>query len=112
MRHSTGTPTKAEKARMDAIKDGPCVCCAYLELPSAWPEIHHLLSGNRRRGHMYTVGLCPYHHRGVNSGLLARNPDAAMGPSLAHGSKPFHAAFFGTDDAMLEYQNRLLGIET
>lgn len=111
MRHSTGKPTKAEAKRMDAIKNGPCVCCHKIGLNSYCPEVHHLLSGNRRRGHMFTVGLCSYHHRATLDGY-PRDSKALverLGPSLAGGSKPFHAAFFGTDDAMLEYQNRLLG---
>lgn len=95
---------------MDKIKDGVCVCCHMRGIISVYPEIHHLLSGNRRRGHMFTVGLCSYHHRGFEgkATLSARGLEI-VGPSLADGSKPFHAAFFGTDDAMLEYQNRLLG---
>lgn len=112
MRHSTGKPTKAEKARMDAIKESTCVCCHMRGLYAWRPEIHHLLSGNRRRGHMFTVGLCAYHHRGVKALERSSQEELTLGPSLAHGSKPFHTAFFGTDDAMLEYQNRLLGIET
>jgi hypothetical protein len=108
MKHSTGTPTKAEDARMAAIKDGPCVCCYLLRLPSYCPEIHHLLSGNKRRGHLYTVGLCSWHHRQVtHEGWTAATMQAGFGPSLAAGSKPFHAAF-GSDEDLLALQNSLI----
>lgn len=108
MRTSTGKPTKAEKARMDAIKNGPCVCCHMRGIASIWPEIHHLLSGNKRRGHMFTIGLCGHHHRNAGHTNLVHPDIGWIGPSLANGSKPFHAAF-GSDDQLLEYQNRLLG---
>lgn len=108
MRHSTGNPTKAEAARIAAIKDGPCVCCYQLRLPSYCPEIHHLLSGNRRRGHLYTVGLCQWHHRSVApEGWTAAAMRTRFGPSLAAGSKPFHAEF-GSDEELLALQNSLI----
>lgn len=109
MKHSTGKPTKAEAARMDAIKElGRCVACRN----HAWQyvEVHHLLSGGRRRGHMYTVGLCPWHHRGVlNEGESQKVIADSIGPSLAHGSKPFRA-WFGTDDQLLDDMNEALGL--
>lgn len=96
---------------MDAIKEGTCVCCHMRGLYAWRPEIHHLLSGNKRRGHMFTVGLCAWHHRGAKSFGRSNQDELVLGPSLANGSKPFHAAFFGSDDAMLEYQNKLLAEE-
>lgn len=112
MRHSTGTPTKAEKARMDKMKEmGQCVAC-YQRGIHGWGyvELHHLLSGNKRIGHLATVSLCIYHHRGLfesGGGSLA-DAKAVYGPSLAHGSKPFRAEF-GTDKELLDLQNALLG---
>ena len=110
--HSTGKPTKAEAARMNAIKAGPCVCCHQRGLFSWAPEIHHLLRGGRRIGHHATVGLCAWHHRAVISwGCTGAEMRYHFGPSLNEGSKPFHLAF-GTDEALLKQQNALLGIET
>ena len=112
MKHSTGTPTKAEKARMDAMKlMCKCVACYQVGIVrSGHIEIHHLLSGNKRIGHMATVSLCPWHHRGVIYGNAVTAAEAAemFGPSLAHGSKPFRAKF-GTDAELLALQNALLG---
>lgn len=114
MRHSTGKPTKAEQARFDAMKEaGVCIAC-HIGGHQRWAqyvEIHHLLSGNRRRGHMHTVALCLWHHQGYPDwGCTAEEMRQAIGPSLAHGSKPFRATF-GTDDELLAIQNQLLANE-
>ena len=109
--HSTGTPTKAEAARMDAIKAGPCVACHLRGVASWCPEVHHLLSGGRRIGHMATVGLCAWHHRAVISfACTGTEMRDHFGPSLNEGSKPFHREF-GTDAELLAIQNALLGID-
>ncbi|MGP1667490.1 MAG: Ref family recombination enhancement nuclease [Rhodanobacter sp.] len=65
------------------------------------PEVHHLLSGNRRIGHQDTLPLCPHHHRAIGKGL---------GPSLANGSKPFHAEY-GSDQELLAMTDRALGLK-
>ena len=111
MKHSTSSPTKAEAARMDAIKAGVCIACDQRGIVSRFPDVHHLLSGNRRRGHTATIGLCPWHHRGYVSqpGWHARMR-ADFGPSLAEGSKPFHAAF-GSDDELLALQDQMIWVE-
>lgn len=113
MKHSTGTPTKAERERFEALRALGCICC-HLRGFRHWPvEIHHLLSGNRRIGHAATIPLCQFHHRGQwpygGKSMAANLKDARdlFGPSLAHGSKPFHAAF-GSDDELLARVNELL----
>lgn len=71
-------------------------------------EIHHLLSGGRRRGHQYTIALCVWHHRSdPDYGMTKTQMAAKYGPSLAGGSKPFHETF-GSDAEMLEAQNAML----
>jgi hypothetical protein len=110
MKHSTTAPTKAEAERMTAIKElGICVACYQLGREyHQYVDIHHLLSGNKRRGHMFTVGLCIFHHRSIPLDDHSINQTTRiLGPSLARGSKPFRAKF-GTDDELLELQNRLL----
>ncbi|UPG86834.1 Ref family protein [Luteibacter aegosomatis] len=112
---STGKPTKTESERIDRIKRGECVCChlnhSLGRLRAAFQgcDAHHLLSGARRRGHTFTIGACPWHHRGVRPFGEMTDKEAAdlYGPSLAHGSKPFHA-FYGSDDDLLALQERLL----
>ena len=111
MKHSTGKPTKAEQARFDKMKDGvQCVACYQRGIvKSGYIEIHHLLSGNKRIGHMATVSLCPWHHRGVvyGDGMSIAQAKELYGPSLANGSKPFRTEF-GTDAELLAIQNALL----
>ncbi len=113
---STGAMTKPEAAWVDAIKRRGCVCCderGYRVDPrgSEPPlvEAHHLLSGGIRRGHMHTVGLCMWHHRGR---LIVESWNHAMhrsqlGPALSEGSVPFARAF-GNDDVLMDKQVALL----
>jgi len=113
MRHSTRAPTKAERAHLAAVKALPCVACVIDDrfdvLTVCGPtEVHHLLSGNKRRGHMFVLPLGAWHHRGVCSDLNCLSDMRFWyGPSLAEGSKPFHARY-GTDDELLARVNALL----
>lgn len=112
MRHSTKAPTKAEQKRFDCMKEmGICIACMLRGTQPDYPqhvEIHHLLSGNRRIGHMATVSLCCWHHRAVPPfGWGDAEALDYLGPSLAKGSKPFRAAF-GTDAELLTIQNGIL----
>ena len=112
MRTSTGTPTKTEKARMDRMKEmGQCVACYQRGIHGrGYIQIHHLLSGNRRIGHMATVSLCEWHHLATTAeGHSHSRMTAIYGPSLANGSKPFRAEF-GTDKELLALQNALLWV--
>jgi len=84
--------TKAEKERMARLKEMACVACG------AWGvDVHHLTSGGRRLGHMFTIPLCVECHRtGKNS--------------IASGRKNF-VRFWGRNEMdMLEETNKLLGI--
>jgi hypothetical protein len=95
--------TKAEKERFRKLVDIGCICCRILGVYSQ-PEIHHILSGGRRMGHMFTIPLCPTHHRGV---VAFPRGSFDPGPSLADGSKPFHARF-GTQKELLAKVNELI----
>lgn len=98
MKHSTKAPTKADRRRFIAIQFIGCVACRQHGIYNTPPDVHHLTEGGRRRGHRYTIGLCPWHHRGVGAG---------QGVSLAHGSRPFHE-LYGTDAELLAEQDRLI----
>lgn len=113
---STGAMTKTEAAWVDAVKRHGCVCCAARgyrvdprrgEPPAV--EAHHLLSGGIRRGHMHTVGLCLWHHRGrlIVEGWSHAMHRNQLGPALSEGSVPFAAAF-GDDDTLMEKQVAIL----
>lgn len=65
------TPTKAEAEWMDRIVECGCLACRQdfnLFVPA---EVHHLLRGGHRMGHLFTIPLCPMHHR---QGPFARHP--------------------------------------
>jgi hypothetical protein len=66
-------------------------------------------SGNIRRGHMFGIGLCAYHHRRhCFEGLSSASMRNRYGPSLMDGSHRFHAAF-GSDEELLQRQKNWLG---
>lgn len=112
---STGKPTAAEDAWIKAVKRRGCICCisrGYEHDPDG-PEVeaHHLLSGGIRRGHLHTVGLCIWHHRGrlLVSGWSFAAHRTGLGPALSEGSVPFHEAF-GSDVELMGQQRALLNL--
>lgn len=114
---STGNPTNAEAAWLRAVKHAGCVCCAargyYREEAGPLAEAHHLLIGGIRRGHLHTVGLCAWHHRGrlIVTGWTHATHRRLLGPSLGEGSVPFHEAF-GDDDALMAATHALIARQT
>jgi len=112
---STSNPTSYERDWLVAVKAGGCICCLAMgfgprrdEEPPV-VEAHHLLRGGIRIGHLSTVGLCLWHHRGrlIVEGWTHVMHRLRLGPSLAEGSKPFHEAF-GSDEELLAAQHRLI----
>lgn len=66
MRTALPQPTVAEANRIALMMDLGCLPCAsvgYFGLTRK--ECHHLVSGNRRLGHWYTLCLCAGHHQGL-----------------------------------------------
>lgn len=56
--------TKAEREWIAAIQDLGCIVCILdLGIWGSPPDIHHILSGGRRMGHLFTLPICPPHHR-------------------------------------------------
>lgn len=56
--------TKAERAWMDSIVQLGCIACLLTGRGPTPPEVHHMLRGGRRIGHLFSIPLCPPHHRG------------------------------------------------
>lgn len=116
MKSRKPSPTKAQSARMGAIKQGECMACrinasrAQHRCDGAGCDAHHLLSGGRRRGHAYTIALCPWHHRGIRPDDCRNDEEAfhKYGPSLALHPRDFKETY-GSDDELLAMQNELLG---
>jgi len=111
MHSKAKSPTKAHRERWNRIRALGCIACRQNEPPVVlWPcEIHHLLDCGRRIGHDASVGLCAFHHRGSPPGNMesVKRSTEQFGPSLFHDGKGFHARY-GTDKALLAYQNELL----
>lgn len=107
---STGKPTKEEADWIVAVKEGPCLAC--WKRDRQWMvgcDAHHLLSGGIRIGHMATIGLCVWHHRGMPemNGYPSELCRRVLGPSLMDGSKLFREAY-GSDEELLELQRRIV----
>ncbi len=109
---STSTPTIAQQQRMDAIKDIGCIVCGALGHGFMPCQVHHLLvggkHGQKRRGHAFTIGLCPWHHVGEPMGGFSHSECAdRYGPSYARQPRRFRQEI-GSDDYLLDLQNTLL----
>lgn len=111
--------TKAEGLHIDACKLRPCVICT---LRCSWGvlapgrvfrygQFHHFKSGNIRRGHMYGICLCDWHHNGnPPEGVTHEEANRIWGTPLAGrfgGSALFHQTY-GTQEELLEVQQFLL----
>jgi hypothetical protein len=114
VKHSTGKPTKAEQSRLDAIHAMPCLACeieAHMFPQPNRTEAHHLVDKGTRKhsgGHLATIPLCGWHHRGEPEGTLYRSEMKTLyGPSIALHKREFIAAY-GTERALLAKTNERL----
>ena len=91
--------TKAESEWCDAITAIGCIACLLQGFPGTPGEVHHLLSGGRRIGHLHTLCLCaPGHHRyGDGVRKISRHPTKAR----------FESAY-GTEASLLEKTRELV----
>lgn len=90
---------KAEAAFQSKVRELGCIACrASLNVFSPC-EIHHMLSGGRRRGEMFVLGLCVPHHRG------GRDDDECV--SRDHNQRRFEAAY-GTEESLLAKTRELV----
>lgn len=95
---------------MNAVRALGCICCRKLG-GFALPQIHHVISGGRRMGHMSILPLCPWHHQGYPpQGYTDKQATDLFGPSLANGSKPF-VRHWGSEAELLDEVAELLGRE-
>ncbi len=80
--------TKAEREWMNAIAQMPCCVCGRFPV-----QVHHLLSGGRRIGHLHTIPLCVEHHAGGfnDARIVSRHP-----------YKRAFEARYGTEQQLLE----------
>lgn len=105
MKHSTGKPTKVEQLRLDRIHALPCLACEKERVRQPLQtEAHHLVDKGTRLlsgGHMATIPLCKWHHRGERvEHLSSREMHIHYGPSLALHKREFKACY-GTERELL-----------
>lgn len=105
MKHSTGKPTVREQARIDRIMALPCVVCALSgDFSQRVRECHHIVRGNKRLGHWYTLQLCPGHHRGIWTDQIVR-------VAISDGRHAFRAAHGYDDLELWQGQQFVLGMD-
>lgn len=114
MRSKAPPATAEESERIRLAKARGCIACL-IEGLGLWcgpTEYNHNNVGGRvRAGHRHGYALGTWHHRGiVKDGVAHEQMRLRYGPSLAEGSKTFHARY-GSDQALQDYQDRLLGLE-
>lgn len=99
--------TKADLARFRKLQQIGCIACRSRGVYSQG-DVHHLLSGGRRRGHQFTIPACAWHHRGQPpDDLTVAEANRYYGPSLARAPKSFRAEF-GDDETLLATVNKLI----
>ncbi len=109
--------TPAERERVTAAKEGPCIPCLVWARAGRMPladvsmvnQYDHSKSGNIRRGHGKGFASCLWHHqRRVSCDWSHARMRAHFGPSLMDGSRLFHDTY-GSDDELIALQDELLG---
>jgi hypothetical protein len=70
------TPNAQEADWLTAIVAHGCVACHIDGSPRTDPDVHHIVRGGQRLGHLFSLPLCPGHHRDGTgaAGLVARHP--------------------------------------
>lgn len=91
--------TAAERKRMRKLVEIGCIVCLTQSRGYVPPEIHHIVSGGRRIGHIYTIPLCTHHHKQcpANSGEVGR-----------HQNKAEFEILYGSEAELLEQVNGIL----
>lgn len=91
--------TKEQKAFQALARDLGCIVCKGEGVDSP-AEIHHILSGSRRLGEDYVLGLCQIHHRGQINTVQAVS---------RHPWRREFEARYGTEMELLEKTRELCG---
>ena len=98
--------TKAERARLSRLKEMPCIACGRHGV-----DVHHIVDKGYRKhsgGHMATIPLCPWCHRGEPIGALTvKATHEYHGPSMALHKRQF-VRYHGTERELLAKVNERL----
>lgn len=81
-------PTAAEREWMASVAELGCIVCRRQGRGFVPCAVHHIVEGNRRLGHMFTIGLCdPGHHQNSpDAEQISRHPNKARF-TAAYGSE-------------------------
>lgn len=100
--------TADDEQRIQDIKEIGCICCRLEGLGKRYCEWDHLTVAGFTISHKASIGLCPWHHRGiVDEGYTTTSMTATYGPSKAKGTRTFFA-HYGTKEFLLGYQDELI----
>ena len=81
-------PTVSEQKWLSDIVRIGCIVCVLEGRGLSVAEVHHMLEGGRKLGHMWTIPLCMSHHRaGLNNKQIV---------SRDHNQRRFEARY-GTE---------------
>jgi len=101
-------PTKAEQDRIDRLRPLGCSACAELGIPNVNRlELHHIVQGNKRLGHWYSIFLCVQHHRSIFWEELWGVIPFHLQVGIADGKKAFYEAYGGEKYLWEKAQARL-----
>lgn len=92
-------PTAAESVWMAAVAQLGCIVCRRQGRGFVPCAVHHIIEGQRRLGHMFTIGLCdPGHHQ--------NSPDPEQ--ISRHPNKARFTAAYGSEYELLEFTQAIL----
>lgn len=109
MQHSTHAPTQSEAQRFAEFQDIGCVVSfVYLRTQEFSYEVHHICRDGVRMGHLFTIPLSLWFHRGRLPDHMSEAEAARkLGPSMHHNKDAF-VKRFGTEFELLEMVNALI----
>jgi len=105
MKNDAPPPTKRERARITRILALTCVYCALSgDFRKRDVENHHIVRGNKRLGHWYTLQVCVGHHRGQWT-------DQAIRVGIASGRHALKEAYGYDELELWQRQQIVLGLD-
>jgi Recombination enhancement, RecA-dependent nuclease len=97
--------TAAEKARNNTLRQLHCILCTLSGDFRKRPlEIHHIVRGNKRLGHWYTLQLCVGHHQG-------KWTDQAIRVGIKSGRRAFREQYGYDELELWQRQQIALGLD-
>lgn len=88
------TPTKLEREWLSMVASYGCIACRKEGITDVPACVHHIISGGRRMGHLFTIGLCYDHHQG----------DGRQVPSVHYQKRTFVQRYGSERELLAELQ--------